>query len=187
MWLEYHLIISPLPGNYGGNPLYNWKLHQESNFAWWVARLRSILELVDMVRLDHFRGGFAAAWHVPFGNDTAIQGEWIPGPAVELFTEFKRNFEDLPIIAEDLGVITPDVESLRDDFGMPGMKVLQFAFPAIRKTISCRTIIRNIVSLTLVRMTITQLRDGMTTQLTLNNNFAVIILILLIRIRQHGR
>ena len=110
-----------------GNPLYNWQVHQESNFAWWVARLRSILELVDMVRLDHFRG-FAAAWHVPFGNETAIQGEWIHGPAMELFTEFKRNFPDLPIIAEDLGVITPDVENLRDSFALPGMKVLQFAF-----------------------------------------------------------
>lgn len=114
-------------GQLWGNPLYNWKVHQESNFAWWVARLRSILELVDMVRLDHFRG-FAAAWHVPFGNETAIQGEWIHGPAMALFTEFKRNFPDLPIIAEDLGVITPDVENLRDSFVLPGMKVLQFAF-----------------------------------------------------------
>lgn len=114
-------------GQLWGNPLYNWQVHQESNFAWWVARLRSILELVDMVRLDHFRG-FAASWHVPFGNETAIQGEWIHGPAVELFTEFKRNFPNLPIIAEDLGVITPDVESLRDSFELPGMKVLQFAF-----------------------------------------------------------
>lgn len=114
-------------GQLWGNPLYNWKEHQRTNFAWWVARLRSILELVDIVRLDHFRG-FAAAWHVPFGNPTAIEGEWISGPAVELFSELQRNFPDLPIIAEDLGVITPDVESLRDGFGLPGMKILQFAF-----------------------------------------------------------
>jgi 4-alpha-glucanotransferase len=114
-------------GQLWGNPLYDWKFHLETNFEWWVARLRSILELVDMVRLDHFRG-FAAAWHVPYGNETAIEGEWIPGPAVELFTELKRNFPSLPIIAEDLGVITPDVKSLRDGFDLPGMKILQFAF-----------------------------------------------------------
>ncbi len=80
-----------------------------------------------MVRLDHFRG-FAAAWHVPFGNTTAIEGEWVPGPAVELFNELKLNFPELPIIAEDLGVITEDVESLRDGFELPGMKILQFGF-----------------------------------------------------------
>lgn len=114
-------------GQLWGNPLYRWENHQKTNFSWWVSRLRSILNLVDMVRLDHFRG-FAAAWHVPYGNETAIEGEWIPGPAVELFTELKNNFPDLPIIAEDLGVITQDVESLRDGFGLPGMKILQFGF-----------------------------------------------------------
>ena len=85
------------------------------------------LELVDLVRLDHFRG-FAAAWHVPYGNETAIDGEWKSGPAVELFNTLKRSFPQLPIIAEDLGVITDDVESLRNDFYLPGMKILQFAF-----------------------------------------------------------
>jgi len=114
-------------GQLWGNPLYDWKFHQETNFTWWVSRLRSILEQVDMVRLDHFRG-FAAAWHVPYGNETAIQGEWIPGPSLELFTELKKHFPNLPIIAEDLGIITPDVKNLRDGFGLPGMKILQFGF-----------------------------------------------------------
>lgn len=114
-------------GQLWGNPLYDWDFHQKTNFKWWVSRLGAILELVDMVRLDHFRG-FAAAWHVPYGNTTAIQGEWIPGPAIELFTELKRQFPNLPIIAEDLGVITQDVEDLRDGFELPGMKILQFGF-----------------------------------------------------------
>jgi len=114
-------------GQLWGNPLYNWKNHQDANFAWWVSRLGATLELVDLVRLDHFRG-FAAAWHVPYGNETAIDGEWKSGPAVELFNTLKRSFPQLPIIAEDLGVITEDVESLRNDFYLPGMKILQFAF-----------------------------------------------------------
>ncbi len=114
-------------GQLWGNPLYDWTYHQSTNFEWWVTRLGATLELVDMVRLDHFRG-FAAAWHVPFGKPTAIEGEWGPGPAVELFTELKRQFPKLPIIAEDLGIITEDVEALRDDFELPGMKILQFSF-----------------------------------------------------------
>ncbi len=114
-------------GQLWGNPLYNWEVHLSTNFEWWVSRLEATLELVDIVRLDHFRG-FAAAWHVPYGNTTAIEGQWISGPAVELFNELKRNFPSLPIIAEDLGVITEDVESLREDFGLPGMKILQFGF-----------------------------------------------------------
>lgn len=102
-------------GQLWGNPLYDWEYHQKTNFKWWVSRLGAILELVDMVRLDHFRG-FAAAWHIPYGNTTAIEGEWIKGPAIELFTELKKQFPTLPIIAEDLGVITEDVEELRDGF-----------------------------------------------------------------------
>lgn len=114
-------------GQLWGNPLYDWEYHIATKFEWWVSRLGATLELVDMVRLDHFRG-FAAAWHVPYRNTTAIEGEWVPGPAVELFNELKRNFPALPIIAEDLGVITEDVESLRDGFELPGMKILQFGF-----------------------------------------------------------
>jgi len=112
-------------GQLWGNPLYDWEYHLATKFEWWVSRLKATLELVDMVRLDHFRG-FSAAWHVPYGNTTAIEGKWVPGPAVELFTELKRNFPLLPIIAEDLGVITEDVELLRDRFNLPGMKILQF-------------------------------------------------------------
>lgn len=114
-------------GQLWGNPLYKWPVHQKQHFSWWLDRLSAVLKLVDLVRLDHFRG-FAAAWHVPFGNETAIQGKWIPGPARELFMAFKKKFGDLPIIAEDLGVITDDVKALRDGFGLPGMKILQFGF-----------------------------------------------------------
>ena len=114
-------------GQLWGNPLYKWPVHQKQHFSWWLDRLSAVLKLVDLVRLDHFRG-FAAAWHVPFGNETAIQGKWIPGPAKELFTAFKKEFGVLPIIAEDLGVITDDVKALRDGFGLPGMKILQFGF-----------------------------------------------------------
>ena len=114
-------------GQLWGNPLYKWPVHKKQGFSWWIERLSAVLKLVDLVRLDHFRG-FAAAWHVPFGNVTAIQGMWIPGPAMELFTAFKKKFGILPIIAEDLGVITDDVKALRDGFGLPGMKILQFGF-----------------------------------------------------------
>ncbi|HSN95420.1 MAG TPA: 4-alpha-glucanotransferase, partial [Anaerolineaceae bacterium] len=114
-------------GQLWGNPLYKWPVHQKQHFSWWIERLSAVLKLVDLVRLDHFRG-FAAAWHVPFGNETAIQGKWIHGPAKELFSAFKKKFGDLPIIAEDLGVITEDVKALRDGFGLPGMKILQFGF-----------------------------------------------------------
>lgn len=114
-------------GQLWGNPLYKWPAHQKQHFSWWIGRLSSVLKLVDLVRLDHFRG-FAAAWHVPYGNDTAIQGTWIPGPAKALFTAFQKKFNPLPIIAEDLGLITEDVKALRDQFALPGMKILQFGF-----------------------------------------------------------
>jgi len=114
-------------GQLWGNPLYRWEVHQQQDFKWWKDRLAAVLKQVDLVRLDHFRG-FAAAWHVPFGNKTAIDGQWITGKGQELFISFKKAYSDLPIIAEDLGIITDDVKSLRDGFGLPGMKILQFGF-----------------------------------------------------------
>lgn len=114
-------------GQLWGNPLYAWARHRETRFAWWIDRLRTTLELVDLVRLDHFRG-FEAYWSVPFGNETAEHGQWVPGPGAELFQALKSALGELPLIAEDLGVITPPVDALRKDFALPGMNVLQFAF-----------------------------------------------------------
>lgn len=118
--------FSPL-GQRWGNPMYDWKRHQKTRFAWWRARLRRELQLVDMVRLDHFRG-FAAAWAIPADEPDARRGEWTPGPDRALFDAVKAEIGELPLWAEDLGVITPDVEALRSGLGLPGMKVLQFAF-----------------------------------------------------------
>lgn len=114
-------------GQLWGNPLYRWDVHKATGYIWWLDRLTAIFNLVDIVRLDHFRG-FAAYWEIPYGMPTAEIGRWVPGPGADFFAAVKRHFHKLPIIAEDLGVITPDVEKLRDDFDLPGMKVLQFAF-----------------------------------------------------------
>lgn len=114
-------------GQLWGNPLYNWTKMRESGYLWWIHRVKSVLELFDIIRLDHFRG-FAASWEVPFGEKTAKNGKWVPTPGRDLFTVLKATLGELPIIAEDLGVITPDVVALRDDFGFPGMRILQFAF-----------------------------------------------------------
>jgi 4-alpha-glucanotransferase len=114
-------------GQFWGNPLYNWDRMREGGFAWWIQRLRASFHLFDMVRLDHFRG-FVACWEIPAGETTAQNGEWIDTPGRELFTAVRNALGDLPIIAEDLGVITPDVVELRKEFGFPGMRVLQFAF-----------------------------------------------------------
>ena len=114
-------------GQLWGNPLYDWERMRGDGFQWWVRRMRAAFELVDKVRVDHFRG-FAACWEVPFGDKTAERGRWVDVPGGELFTALKDRFNELPIIAEDLGVITPDVEAMRDRFGFPGMRVLQFAF-----------------------------------------------------------
>ncbi len=114
-------------GQLWGNPLYNWRRLAANGFAWWLARLRHLFRLADIVRLDHFRG-FAACWEVPAAAPTAAAGRWVKTPGRKLFTAMKRTFGALPIIAEDLGMITPDVTALRDDFGFPGMRVLQFAF-----------------------------------------------------------
>jgi 4-alpha-glucanotransferase len=115
-------------GQMWGNPLYRWEAHKSTGYAWWLERLRATLATVDIVRIDHFRG-FAGYWEIPYGNPTAEIGRWVPGPGAELFKAISASLGmDLPIIAEDLGVITPDVVALRDQFDLPGMKILQFAF-----------------------------------------------------------
>jgi 4-alpha-glucanotransferase len=114
-------------GQLWGNPLYNWDPMRRTGYAWWVARLRATLRQVDVVRLDHFRG-FYAYWEVPAGSPTAEGGRWVPGPGEELLSTLERELGTLPLIAEDLGVITPEVDSLRKRFGLPGMRILQFAF-----------------------------------------------------------
>lgn len=114
-------------GQLWGNPLFNWDYLQQHDFSWWVNRIKCNLELYDIVRIDHFRG-LAAFWSVPATEKTAINGEWVKAPGKELFEAIKKELGEIPIIAEDLGVITPDVEELRDGFGLPGMKILQFAF-----------------------------------------------------------
>jgi 4-alpha-glucanotransferase len=114
-------------GQLWGNPLYRWQRMADTGFGWWLARMRHLFRLVDVVRLDHFRG-FAACWTIPADAPTAATGRWVKTPGRKLFTAMRRAFGVLPIIAEDLGVITPDVVALRDAFGFPGMRVLQFAF-----------------------------------------------------------
>jgi 4-alpha-glucanotransferase len=114
-------------GQLWGNPLYRWDVHEKSGYAWWIARLRHALQLADIVRIDHFRG-FAAYWEIPADAPNAIAGKWVTGPGEKLFQTFEEVFPYLPIIAEDLGLITPDVIALRDKFNLPGMRILQFAF-----------------------------------------------------------
>lgn len=114
-------------GQLWGNPLYRWERHEETGYAWWIARMKHALQHFDVVRIDHFRG-FANYWAIPADEATAINGEWLPGPGEKLFNAFKQTFKTLPIIAEDLGLITPDVIELRDKFNLPGMRILQFAF-----------------------------------------------------------
>ncbi len=114
-------------GQLWGNPLYRWDVLKKDHYRWWIERIRSNLVLYDIIRIDHFRG-FAAYWAVPYGEKTAVNGKWIPCPGKELFEQIRKELGELPIIAEDLGVITEDVEDLRDSFGLPGMKILQFAF-----------------------------------------------------------
>jgi len=114
-------------GQLWGNPVYNWDALRESGYRWWIDRLRSRLSHVDVIRLDHFRA-FAAAWHIPAGASSAQSGTWVQGPGAEFFRVVEEELGSLPFIAEDLGLITPDVYALRDQFGLPGMRVLQFAF-----------------------------------------------------------
>jgi 4-alpha-glucanotransferase len=114
-------------GQLWGNPLYRWDAMAASGFPWWIDRFRAVLELVDLVRLDHFRG-FEAFWEVPASATTAVKGRWVKGPGAALFEVLRGALGELPIVAENLGVITPEVEALREQFGFPGMAILQFAF-----------------------------------------------------------
>lgn len=114
-------------GQLWGNPLYKWAYHAETGYAWWVERFKGILNLVDIIRLDHFRG-FAGYWEIPAGEETAINGRWMKGPGAAFFDAMKGALGELPILAEDLGEITPDVVELRDQFNLPGMKIMVFAF-----------------------------------------------------------
>jgi 4-alpha-glucanotransferase len=114
-------------GQRWGNPLYRWEVHQADGYRWWLERIRGVLTQVDIVRIDHFRG-FCAYWEVPGRARTARKGRWVPAPGMDFFRAIQAALGDLPIIAEDLGVITPDVVALRETFGLPGMKILQFGF-----------------------------------------------------------
>ena len=114
-------------GQLWGNPLYRWEVHARDGYRWWMDRLRSTFSLFDIVRLDHFRG-FVDYWEIPASEETAINGRWMPGPGVDFLEEIKKEFGGLPIIAEDLGEISPEVFTLRDQYNLPGMKILVFAF-----------------------------------------------------------
>jgi len=116
-------------GQLWGNPLYRWDVMAQSGYSWWIERFQATLDLVDVVRLDHFRG-FEAYWEVPGADKTAAGGRWVKAPGHELFEAVQKALGELPIVAETLGVITPEVEALRDRFGFPGMAILQFAFGA---------------------------------------------------------
>jgi 4-alpha-glucanotransferase len=128
------LVVAGVPpdyfsetGQFWGNPIYNWERMLADGFKWWICRVGAALRMFDFVRIDHFRG-FAACWEIPAGDRTAENGVWVEAPGRALFTSVREAIGELPIIAEDLGVITPDVERLRDEFAFPGMRVLQFAF-----------------------------------------------------------
>jgi 4-alpha-glucanotransferase len=129
------LVVAGVPPDYfsatgqlWGNPLYRWEAMRADGYAWWIARLRRALDQVDRVRLDHFRG-FAGYWEVPAGQPTALNGHWVQGPGEELFAAVRAALGgQLPIVAEDLGLISQDVDALRNRLGLPGMRVLQFAF-----------------------------------------------------------
>jgi 4-alpha-glucanotransferase len=128
------IVIAGVPPDYfsatgqrWGNPLYRWEVMKADGYQWWKARFRMALRMCDLVRIDHFRG-FEAYWEVPGDEATAVNGRWVKGPGAGFFEVMLEEFGDLPIVAEDLGEITPEVYALRDQFGFPGMKILQFAF-----------------------------------------------------------
>jgi len=114
-------------GQRWGNPLYRWDVLEAQGFDWWIKRIHRACELYDIVRLDHFRG-FEAYWSIPATEETAVKGEWIEAPGLELFQALEKALGPLPLVAEDLGLITPEVEALRKELRMPGMKVVQFGF-----------------------------------------------------------
>jgi 4-alpha-glucanotransferase len=114
-------------GQHWGNPLYHWAAHRATGYRWWIERFRRVFELVDLSRVDHFRG-YVSYWAIPEGHKTARHGHWRRGPGAELFRAVEAGLGDLPIIAEDLGLITPAVDRLRDELGLPGMVVLHWAF-----------------------------------------------------------
>ena len=135
------LVVAGVPPDYfsatgqlWGNPIYDWERMLADGFQWWIERVRAMLQTVDIARIDHFRG-FAAGWEIPGDDKTAERGRWVEAPGRELFTAIRNLLGEVPIIAEDLGVITPDVDKLRDDFGFPGMRILQFAFSSDMKNI----------------------------------------------------
>ena len=117
-------------GQRWGNPLYRWDALKATNYRWWITRLKTNLQMADSIRLDHFRG-FAAYWEVPAHEETAMNGRWMPGPGLELFDAIRAALGDLPLVAEDLGFITPEVHELRKAIGLPGMKILQFGFSQV--------------------------------------------------------
>jgi 4-alpha-glucanotransferase len=128
------LVVAGVPPDYfsetgqrWGNPLYRWDVLRETHFRWWVSRFRAALRFADIVRVDHFRG-FAAYWEIPASESTAIHGRWVPGPGRALFDALRDALGELPLVAEDLGHITKEVHELREAIGVPGMKILQFAF-----------------------------------------------------------
>lgn len=114
-------------GQYWGNPLYDWDAMKKDNYDWWIKRIRYMSTLVDYVRIDHFRG-FDTYWSIPYGEPNAVNGKWCNGPSNDLLDEILKQLGNIPIIAEDLGIITDNVRKLRDDYNLPGMKILQFAF-----------------------------------------------------------
>lgn len=116
-------------GQMWGNPIFNWKKMEKNGFKWWIKRIQNNIKMFDIIRIDHFRG-LSAYWSIPYGEETAINGSWVNAPGVKLFEVVKSTLGNIQIIAEDLGVMTPDVEELRDSNNFPGMKILQFAFDA---------------------------------------------------------
>lgn len=153
-------VVSGVPPDYfsptgqlWGNPLYRWEAHERTGYGWWVERLRSALRIVDFVRLDHFRG-FAAYWEIPAGNPTAEFGRWVAGPGADFLDAVANHLDDnsdsreLSIIAEDLGVITPDVVELRERYHLPGMRILQFGFSGPDDPFLPHNYVRNCVAYT---------------------------------------
>ena len=114
-------------GQRWGNPHYDWEYLEETRFRWWVDRLKTQMELFDILRIDHFRG-LEAAWEIPASEETAINGAWVVAPGLKLLEAIQKNLGEIPLVAEDLGIITPEVDALRNHFQLPGMKILQFAF-----------------------------------------------------------